>query len=164
MNTRLRIGLLGKIFIGMAAGVAFGYMAPFWLGRLFATFNYVFSQFLGFLIPLIIVGFVAPAIAELGERAGKMLVFTAALAYAATLIAGFCAYFTADSLFPDMLAGQYMAASATESLNAPAPYFLTSSMRHPKHQDGQTGASMTDVRGSASSCVLLFHHLKEALV
>lgn len=123
MKTRLRIGLLGKIFIGMAAGVALGYIAPFWLGRLFATFNYVFSQFLGFLIPLIIVGFVAPAIAELGERAGKMLVFTAALAYAATLIAGFCAYFTADSLFPDMLAGQYMAASAAESLNAPAPYF-----------------------------------------
>lgn len=47
---------------------------------------------------------------------------------------------------------------------ARATDFLTSSMRHPKHQDGQTGASMTDVRGSASSCVLLFHHLKEALV
>ncbi len=53
---------------------------------------------------------------------------------------------------------------ATLSANIYLKDFLTSSMRHPKHQDGQTGASMTDVRGSASSCVLLFHHLKEALV
>ena len=30
-------------------------------------------------------------------------------------------------------------------------YFLTSSLRHPKHQDGQTGASATDVQESASS-------------
>ncbi len=29
---------------------------------------------------------------------------------------------------------------------------LTSSLRHPKRQDGQTGASATDVPGSASSC------------
>ena len=29
-------------------------------------------------------------------------------------------------------------------------YFLTSSLRHPKRQDGQTMASMTDVRVSAS--------------
>ncbi|MDE6489146.1 MAG: dicarboxylate/amino acid:cation symporter, partial [Paramuribaculum sp.] len=86
-------------------------------------FNYVFSQFLGFLIPLIIVGFVAPAIAELGERAGKMLVFTAALAYTATLIAGFTAFLTADSFFPEMLAGQFINVSASGSLNAPAPYF-----------------------------------------
>ncbi len=28
--------------------------------------------------------------------------------------------------------------------------FLTSSLRHPKRQDGQTGASATDVPGSAS--------------
>ncbi|MDE6101073.1 MAG: dicarboxylate/amino acid:cation symporter [Paramuribaculum sp.] len=123
MKHRLHIGLLGKIFIGMAAGVAFGYVAPLWIGRLFATFNYVFSQFLGFLIPLIIVGFVAPAIAELGERAGKMLVFTAALAYTATLIAGFTAFLTADSFFPEMLAGQFINVSASGSLNAPAPYF-----------------------------------------
>ena len=81
MKIHFRIGLLGKIIIGMIAGVLAGYFAPDWVARIFATFNSVFSQFLGFLIPLIILGFVSPAIADLGSRAGKMLVVTAAIAY-----------------------------------------------------------------------------------
>ena len=35
-------------------------------------------------------------------------------------------------------------------VSAPIYNFLTSSLRHPKRQDGQTMASMTDVRVSAS--------------
>ncbi len=120
---KIRMGLLGKIIIGMIAGVAIGFIAPDWLGRVFATFNSIFSQFLGFLIPLIIVGFVSPAIAELGSRAGKMLVATAAIAYVATILAGFGSYLTANSLFPTMLAGQIMPPEATDAESAVSPYF-----------------------------------------
>lgn len=123
MKIHFRIGLLGKIIIGMIAGVLVGYFAPDWVARIFATFNSVFSQFLGFLIPLIILGFVSPAIADLGSRAGKMLVVTAAIAYLATIMAGFGSYLTADALFPSMLAGQIMPGETGNADVAFAPYF-----------------------------------------
>ena len=73
-----RPGLLVKILIAMALGIGAGHVFPDMLARCFITFNGVFSEFLGFIIPLLIVGFVAPAIADIGRRAGKMLLFTAA--------------------------------------------------------------------------------------
>ena len=69
-----RFGLLTLIAIAIATGIPVGLIAPVWLARAFATFNSIFANFLGFLIPLIIVGFVTPAIAEIGSKAGKMLV------------------------------------------------------------------------------------------
>ena len=56
--------------------------------RVFTTFNYVFSQFLGFLIPLIIIGLVIPAIADIRRSAGRLLLLTVGLAYADTIVAG----------------------------------------------------------------------------
>ncbi|MGP5287429.1 cation:dicarboxylate symporter family transporter [Glutamicibacter arilaitensis] len=58
---------------------------PVWLGSLFLTYNSIFSGFLGFIVPLIIFGLVAPAIAELGKGAGKWLGITALIAYTSTL-------------------------------------------------------------------------------
>ena len=66
-----KLNLIWKILIGIALGIGIGWVAPEWCGRLAATLNYIFSQLLGFLIPLIIVGFVTPAIADVGSRAGK---------------------------------------------------------------------------------------------
>lgn len=123
MNIKVRLGLLGKIVLGMIAGVAIGYVSPDWVGCLFATFNSVFSQFLGFLIPLIIIGFVSPAIADLGSRASKMLVITAIIAYVATILAGFGSFLTADALFPSMLSGQIMPEEAGEGASSISPYF-----------------------------------------
>lgn len=119
-----KIGLLPRIVIAMAVGVALGSVCPMWVARVAATFNEVFGQFLGFLIPLIIVGFVAPAIADLGSgRAGKMLVVTAALAYGATLIAGFISYFTGAWLFPSLLRGQAAAHALDTGAVTIEPYF-----------------------------------------
>ena len=78
---KLKIGLLTKIIIAIAAGILIGLVAPPWAVRIFLTFNGIFSQFLGFAIPLIIVGLVTPAIADIGKTAGKMLLITVAIAY-----------------------------------------------------------------------------------
>lgn len=99
----LGVNLLVQIIIAIGLGILCGEFFPDWLNRLSATFNSIFSQFLGFLIPLLIVGFVAPAIADVGSRAGKMLVLTAALAYAATTCSGLLGYGVGDWLFPHML-------------------------------------------------------------
>ncbi len=119
---KLKIGLLGKILIAIAMGVGIGLVAPAWMVRLFLTFNGIFSQFLGFAIPLIIVGLVAPAISDIGNTAGKMLLITVAIAYGSTIFAGLVSYLTGAALFPGMIqSGTSLqeVASATEL----APYF-----------------------------------------
>ena len=64
---RIRIGLLPRILIAILLGVLLGNVLTLPWVRLFITFNSIFSQFLGFMIPLIIVGLVAPAIADIGS-------------------------------------------------------------------------------------------------
>ena len=121
---KLKLGLLPKIIIAIILGIAAGNFSPDWLTRAFLTFNAIFSQFLGFTIPLIILGFVAPAIADIGTKAGKMLVATALLAYAATIFAGLLSYFTGAAIFPDLItADSYIASEVGGSATFLAPYF-----------------------------------------
>ena len=100
---KLKIGLLTKIIIAIAAGILIGLVAPAWAVRIFLTFNGIFSQFLGFAIPLIIVGLVTPAISDIGKTAGKMLLVTVAIAYGSTIFAGLVSYLTGAALFPGMI-------------------------------------------------------------
>jgi len=124
-SKKLKLGLLPRILIAIALGIGVGWIAPEWAARTMATFNSIFGEFLGFCIPLIIVGFVAPAIADIGARAGKMLVVTVLLAYFFTMLAGVISYFTGVWLFPSMIEPAEYVASAT---GAPAvtPYFTIS--------------------------------------
>lgn len=101
-----KLGLLPRILIAIVLGIAIGYISPMWFARIMATFNAIFSQFLGFMIPMIIVGFVAPAIADIGGRAGKLLVVTAAIAYIATFFAGILSYLTGTLSFPSLIGGE----------------------------------------------------------
>lgn len=117
-----RIGLLPRIAIAIVLGILIGYIAPQWLGELCATFNAIYSQFLGFMIPMIIVGFVVPAIADIGGRAGRLLVITALLAYGFTVMAGLISYLTGSALFPDLVGGE-TSLSEVESANKLSPWF-----------------------------------------
>ena len=99
----IKIGLLGKILIAMALGVGLGFILPEWTVRIFLTFNGIFSQFLGFIIPLIILGLVTPAISDIGKTAGKMVLITVAIAYGSTIFAGLLSYVTGASVFPGMI-------------------------------------------------------------
>lgn len=97
---KFRIGLIPRIVIAIALGVALGGVLPDACIRLANTFNAVFDQFLKFMVPLIILGLVTPAIAETGRGAGRMLLCTVAIAYVSTLFSGFLSYFVSDSVFP----------------------------------------------------------------
>ncbi len=94
---------------------------PEWMVRVFLTFNSVFSQFLGFAIPLIIVGMVIPAIADIGRGAGRMLAITVALAYGSTIVAGLASYFTGALTFPSLIESQIQL-DAAEAVKI-APFF-----------------------------------------
>jgi Na+/H+-dicarboxylate symporter len=119
---RFKIGLLGKIVIAIIAGVGIGMISPEWIVRIFLTFNGIFSQFLGFAIPLIILGLVTTAIADIGKGAGRMLMLTVAIAYGSTILAGITAYLTGAAVFPSIIAPATSLASisSTEELT---PYF-----------------------------------------
>lgn len=101
---KFRVTLLGWILIAIASGVLLGRLIPEAAVRLFMTFNAIFSQFLSFMIPLIIIGLVTPAIASIGKSAGKMLAATIAIGYASTVAAALLAYLTGSLLFPSMVA------------------------------------------------------------
>lgn len=104
---KFHIGLLPRLIIAIVLGVVVGTMAksagmPLII-QIGATFNSIFGNFLGFCIPLIIIGFVVSGIAELGDGAGKTLGLTVLIAYASTLFAGLLAYFVDVSVFPSFL-------------------------------------------------------------
>ena len=92
--------VLGSVTIGDS------HIMPSALGDVFVTFSTIFGQFLSFSIPLIIIGLVTPAIADLGKGAGHWLGLTAALAYASTMFAGFLTYGVCAYFFPKVLVGQ----------------------------------------------------------
>ena len=121
---KIRIGLLPRVIIAIALGILFSMFFPTWLVRVFETFNSIFSSFLGFIIPLLIIGLVAPSIADLGKGAGKLLVITAAIAYTSTILSGFFSYFTTAWSLPMVLSPSETLSSATlETANAITPYF-----------------------------------------
>lgn len=103
---KVKIGLLGRIIIAIALGVLLGSFVPEMFVRVFATFNTVFGEFINFAVPLIIIGFIAPAIAEFGKGSGKLLGMATAIAYTSTIIAGFLAYTVASNVLPSIVSSQ----------------------------------------------------------
>ena len=121
---RHKAGLLIRILIAIALGIGAGFVFPDCAARLFATFNAIFSAFLGFIIPLLIVAFVAPAIAFIGRKAGAMLGVTVLIAYLMTLGSGMLAYLAGSLSFPPILqTGEYADVLAASAAADPQPFF-----------------------------------------
>ena len=125
LHSSLKLPLLVRILLAILIGVLLGQVAPAWTIRLMNTFCSLFDQLLKFLIPLIILGLVAPAIADVGRGAGRMLLLTALLAYGFTVLAGLCSYGVSASLFPPLLEGADLDALQHEAVEF-APYFTIS--------------------------------------
>ena len=106
MNLKLKIGLLPKVIIAIVAGILASMFFPIWGVRIFVTISSIFSDFLSFIIPLIILGLVAPGIADLGKGAGKLLAITALIAYGSTIVAGLFSYFTTRWSLPLLLSAE----------------------------------------------------------
>lgn len=119
---KFKIGLISKIIIGIILGLILGSFAPIWINRIFVTFSSIFGNFLGFIIPLLILGFVTAGIAELGTGAGKLLGITVGIAYGFTLISGLTAFFVGSAFLPSIITPE-TASSITESAADLQPYF-----------------------------------------
>lgn len=98
-----RLSLFVKVIIAIVCGALLGLVAPDVMVRIFKTFNVLFAQLLKFIVPLLVLGLVTPAIAGLGKGAGKMLLIVVAIAYVSTVCAGLFSYISGNVLFPHYL-------------------------------------------------------------
>lgn len=122
---RTRLSLLAKVALAIVSGILAGLFIPQLFVRAAVTFNAIFSQFLGFMIPFIIIGLVTPAIADIGKGAGKMLIATVAIAYIDTIFTGAVSYGIGSAIFPSMVTPS-AASDAVSTGNASEPFFTVS--------------------------------------
>ena len=120
---KLHLGLLPKILIAIVLGILCSLFFPTWAARVFVTFNSIFGNFLGMFIPLLIIGLIAPAIADLGKGAGKLLLITIAIAYLSTILAGFFSYFTCRATYPALLGNSVKALGEMDMAGSLKPFF-----------------------------------------
>ena len=157
MKALKKLPLLAWIIIAIASGVLIGMLTPGMISgindatgtaiptdlivQLFVSFSTVFSAFLSFAIPLIIIGFIVPGIGSLAQGAGKMLGITVGLAYLSSILAGFLALASALLLYPIILKGQQLA-----SFDNPENALST----------GYVSIQLTPIMGVLSALILSF--------
>ena len=120
-ENKRKLGLVPKLIIAIVLGILIGQFLPEGFCRLVVTLSGLFSTFLKFVIPLMILAYVTMGIADLSQGAGKLLLITVAIAYGSTLIAGTASFLVADNLFPS-----FMSAGALEQIAATADASLSS--------------------------------------
>ncbi len=103
MEKKKKLGLVPKLIIGIIVGIIIGKFAPVPVTQVLVTLATLFSAFLKFVIPFIIIGFVTAGIADLATGAGKLLGYTTAIAYGSTLVAGSIAFIVASAIFPSFI-------------------------------------------------------------
>lgn len=129
MNTqRKKIGLLWKLLMGIIIGMILGSVGRVFgisdsfvfraMIRVLVTFTTLFSTFLNFIIPLLIVSFVAVGLADLGKKANKLFGITLLLAYASTIIAGFSAFILGKAVLPSLIRKITTSAIKADEFNA----------------------------------------------
>ena len=123
MKSLKQYGVLPWILAAIILGILCSLFFPAWAVRTFLTFNGIFSNFLGMFIPLLIIGLVAPAIADLGKGAGKLLLITVAIAYFSTVTVGLVSYFTCKLTFPHILGDSLGSLSGFDAAKSFEPFF-----------------------------------------
>ncbi len=118
-----RPGLVPQLIMAIIIGILTGQFLPDPVCRLVVTLSGIFSTFLKFIIPLMILSYVTMGIADLSQGAGKLLLITVLLAYLSTLIAGSGSYLVSSSLFPHFMGADALAQIAATAGSSVEPYF-----------------------------------------
>ncbi|MDQ0352261.1 Na+/H+-dicarboxylate symporter [Alkalibacillus filiformis] len=92
--------LIIKLIAGIILGIIVGLIGIEWLTRSLITFSDLFGQFIEFMIPLIILFFIASGVSKLGQGSGRLVGLTVGTAYTSTILAGIAAFFIATLIMP----------------------------------------------------------------
>ena len=126
MKEKKKLGLVPKLIIAIILGILIGQFLPEEICRIVVTLSGLFSSFLKFVIPLMILAYVTMGIADLSQGAGKLLLITVALAYGSTLIAGTASFLVSINLFPSFMSADALDQIAETADASLSPYFSIS--------------------------------------
>ena len=122
----MKLGLVPKLIIAIVIGILIGSFMPLWFCRAVVTASGVFSAFLKFVIPLMILAYVTMGIADLENGAGTLMLITVALAYCSTLVAGSASFIVSSNLFPHFMSADAIAKLQATADNSVVPFFSVS--------------------------------------
>ncbi|MBQ3059794.1 MAG: dicarboxylate/amino acid:cation symporter [Desulfovibrio sp.] len=94
--------LIFKLLAGLIIGAGLGFMATESVMDVVVSVRHIFGQIIFFLVPLIIVGFITPAIVRLGQNASRILVAAIALAYLSSVGAAFFSMMSGYGIIPHL--------------------------------------------------------------
>lgn len=94
--------LLIKLFIGIVIGVIIGTYSNEGIINLIQSIKYVLNQVISFMVPLIVLGFIAPAITKMGDKANKMLGVILILAYLSSVGAAIFSTIIGYAIIPNL--------------------------------------------------------------
>lgn len=91
-----------RLLIFAILGMLLGLVLPEGPMNFFVTVKYILNQIIVFCVPLIIIGFIAPSITQLGSNASKLLGVAVTIAYLSSIGAAFFAMLAGYGLIPHL--------------------------------------------------------------
>ena len=83
---KILTSLPAKLLIGIIVGIIIGLVAPEKVMVVLVPIKNILSQLINFIVPLIVIGFIAPSITKLGNNATRMLGVAIVLAYVSSVL------------------------------------------------------------------------------
>lgn len=97
--------LPAKLLIGIIVGIIVGLVVPEKFMVVLVPIKNILSQIINFIVPLIVIGFIAPSITKLGSNASKMLGVALVLAYVSSVIAALLSMGAGYAIIPGLSFG-----------------------------------------------------------
>lgn len=94
--------LIVKLFAGVVVGLLIGIVSNEAVINVVQSIKYLLGQIIFFMVPLIVLGFIAPAITKMKENAGKMLTTILILAYASSVGAALFSMLAGYAIIPNL--------------------------------------------------------------
>lgn len=105
------MSMIIKLLAGLIIGALLGFIVNESIMNVVVSIRHILGQIIFFLVPLVIVGYITPAIIRLGEKASKILIFAVCLAYLSSVGAALFSMFSGYAIIPHL-----SIATETESL------------------------------------------------
>ena len=99
---KILTSLPAKLLLGILIGIVVGLAIPEAGMAVIVPIKNIMGQIISFIVPLIVIGFIAPSITKLGSNASKLLGIAVVLAYASSILAALMSMAAGYALIPIM--------------------------------------------------------------
>lgn len=91
-----------KLLIGIVIGIIFGQISPENVMSVVVPLKNILGQVINFVVPLIVIGFIAPSITKLGNNASRMLGVALMVAYTSSVLAALLSMGAGYAIIPNL--------------------------------------------------------------